>query len=155
MLRNCSNGICPNKNPQPISNFHKSKKTKHGCQSRCKDCRSREATESSVQNVLRAVTWAKNNPADCKKHQKNYRLKSQYGISLSEYDRLLSQQGMRCSICRTKHGESASTVLVVDHNHKTGSVRSLLCRQCNSLIGFSRENKEILKNTIKYLVTHG
>ena len=39
----------------------------------------------------------------------------------------------------------------VDHSHATGQVRGLLCKPCNNLIGFARDNIQTLKNAVEYL----
>lgn len=51
-----------------------------------------------------------------------------YGLSGDDYDALLALQGGRCAVCRVK---PKSKRLVVDHDHKTGAVRGLLCARCN------------------------
>jgi hypothetical protein len=44
--------------------------------------------------------------------------------------------------------------LAVDHNHKTNAVRELLCHACNVLIGYARENPQILRAACEYLERH-
>lgn len=51
-----------------------------------------------------------------------------YGLTAAQYDTLLRAQGGRCAICRAK---PKSKRLAVDHDHKTGAVRGLLCSRCN------------------------
>ncbi len=58
----------------------------------------------------------------------------QYGMTISDYDTRLRSQRGRCHLC----GDSPKTgggPLVVDHDHKTGRVRGLLCDKCNLLLG--------------------
>jgi hypothetical protein len=53
---------------------------------------------------------------------------AQLGVTDAEYDRLLAAQGGGCAIC----GNPPKTRrLHVDHDHKTGRVRGLLCHRCN------------------------
>ncbi len=59
---------------------------------------------------------------------------------------MYARQGGRCAICGT-----AAEKLVVDHNHKTGKVRELLCHLCNAMIGCAREDTAILVNAAAYL----
>jgi hypothetical protein len=62
---------------------------------------------------------------------------------------IFDAQDHKCKICKMKadlHNE-----LCVDHCHKTGKVRGLLCRQCNTGLGNFRDNTELLKSAIKYL----
>lgn len=82
-------------------------------------------------------------------HQLESRLASKYGITLTQYDMLLEAQEDRCAICRRK---PRSKRLAVDHNHKTGEVRGLLCMTCNHrLLGAAMENPTILRRAADYL----
>jgi hypothetical protein len=74
-----------------------------------------------------------------------------YNISLDDYIALNEQQNNRCAIC------SISFILLkkrpaVDHSHETGKIRGLLCNDCNSGIGFLKDNTEILKAAHEYLL---
>ena len=69
-----------------------------------------------------------------------------YGLSVQAYDRLLAQQNGVCAICREPGRE-----LCVDHCHKTGRVRALLCNGCNSAIGFLRESPLLARAAATYL----
>lgn len=79
-----------------------------------------------------------------------------YGINLINYKELLEQQNNKCAICgttgelRAKFNNSAIP-LVVDHNHKTGEVRGLLCHTCNTALGQFNDSKQLLTNAITYL----
>lgn len=59
-----------------------------------------------------------------------------YGLTKQDYLDLMIKQEGRCNICRK---EKAYT-LVVDHDHKTGRVRGLLCYPCNSFLGCIKDN---------------
>jgi hypothetical protein len=69
-----------------------------------------------------------------------------YGLSVIGYQNLLAQQNGVCAICREPGRE-----LCVDHDHKTGRVRSLLCNGCNSAIGFLRESPLLARAAATYL----
>jgi hypothetical protein len=56
-----------------------------------------------------------------------------YGITLEQYNLMLSDQGGTCAICGVPPGEKRA--LAVDHCHKTGRVRALLCASCNVRLG--------------------
>lgn len=67
-----------------------------------------------------------------------------------------AKQNRLCAICgnpetRIIRGKS---ILSVDHNHKTGKVRALLCNNCNQGIGKLKDNIDILKLAIEYLEKH-
>jgi len=87
----------------------------------------------------------KENP---EKH-KALNLEIKYGISLDEYNQMLLKQNEVCAICNMncKSGRS----LAVDHCHKTGKIRGLLCSNCNNGIGRFNDSIELLKESIKYL----
>jgi hypothetical protein len=85
---------------------------------------------------------------------KGRKLKSTYGISMEDFSALLDSQSHKCLICgRQISGKVNSKDLraFVDHDHKTGAVRGLLCVYCNSLIGYCREDKSLLLAAIDYL----
>jgi hypothetical protein len=80
----------------------------------------------------------------------DYQLKK-YGLGLIEYQAMFEAQAGRCAICK-----STPTVkrLSVDHDHKTGVVRGLLCTNCNLGLGNFKDNQEILKAASDYLSGH-
>lgn len=72
-----------------------------------------------------------------------------YGLSHAEYLAFLAKQNYACAICYEKQSERL--VLGVDHDHKTGKVRGLLCRLCNSAIGQFRDDIDRIMLAAKYL----
>lgn len=76
---------------------------------------------------------------------------NKYGISIEDRDSLLKKQGGVCAIC--KSSDAGGRDWHTDHCHKTGTVRGVLCCQCNHLLGNARDNEEILLSAIEYL--HG
>jgi len=83
------------------------------------------------------------------------KLKIKYGITLEDFDKVFEQQGGVCAICGKPetflHQTGVVCRLAVDHNHKTGKIRGLLCRVCNQGLGSFKDNSENLSNAIKYL----
>ncbi|HLJ81904.1 MAG TPA: endonuclease VII domain-containing protein [Ktedonobacterales bacterium] len=77
---------------------------------------------------------------------RNAELKYLNGLTLEQYHAMLAAQEGWCAICGT-----AEEKLVVDHNHATGRVRSLLCHLCNAMIGCARESSDILIRAAAYL----
>jgi hypothetical protein len=73
----------------------------------------------------------------------------EYGLSPIDFSRLLAQQNGVCAICREPEREERS--LSVDHDHKTGRVRALLCGGCNKAIGFLRESPLLARAAATYL----
>jgi hypothetical protein len=74
-------------------------------------------------------------------------------MTLAEYKEMYDAQGGVCLICKGKQsGRGAkNNTLSVDHNHKTGKVRGLLCTNCNTGIGNLRDSVDLLKKAIQYL----
>lgn len=76
------------------------------------------------------------------------RVMSTYGLATGEYDTLFQSQGGRCAICQGTRRQRLS----VDHCHKTGLVRGLLCRMCNGrLLTSARDRPEVLRAAADYL----
>lgn len=77
-------------------------------------------------------------------------LKRQYGITVAEYNEIFAEQEGRCKICK-RHESEFTKRFAVDHNHETGKIRGLLCHQCNTALGFLREDPIALKAMLDYL----
>jgi len=80
------------------------------------------------------------------KRARNYQLWYRYGLTQTDYLALRKKQGGKCAICGKKQWK-----LVVDHSHKTGKIRGLLCGRCNHLLGFAGDSVPTMKRAIRYL----
>lgn len=78
-------------------------------------------------------------------------LQRKYGIDLEDYTNLLAKQGGGCAICGATKGNKGTKRLCVDHDHKTGKVRGLLCGNCNFMLGYSKDKVSNLRRGIQYL----
>lgn len=88
-----------------------------------------------------------------KKHRDKWREKHlvlRRGITVEEFDVLIYKQHFRCAICDEKLSKDNRQVHV-DHNHKTGQVRGILCRRCNLAIGSFNDDIAILMRAVAYL----
>jgi hypothetical protein len=85
-----------------------------------------------------------------KTQKRNARLLYLFGISLEDYNRMFAEQKGLCLGCYT-HQSALSKSLAVDHDHKTGKVRGLLCFRCNAALGCVKDNTQILERLIGYL----
>ena len=92
--------------------FHKHSRAKDGLQNICKDC-----------NIA-------NGRIRDKDYWRKMNLKRSFGITVEQYDELFEKQNGCCAVCE-KHQDNFRTRLAVDHNHKTGEIRGLLCNNCN------------------------
>lgn len=76
---------------------------------------------------------------------RRYHLLTKYGIDAHEVEELVADQGGVCAICQTHPAEQ------VDHDHKTGFVRGVLCGGCNAGLGQLKECPDIIRSGIDYL----
>lgn len=96
-----------------------------GWRSQCKIC-------TNAKGRVRQKVWGK------KWHHRRRDgwLQRNYGITSSDYERMLKAQGGTCGLCKSPDPKRAGqNYFSVDHCHKTGKVRGLLCTNCNTLIG--------------------
>lgn len=100
--------------------------------------------------------WRKSHPERVKVHNETSRLYQanskfgKYGITEDDYNDMFVSQNGKCGICG-KHQTEIKAALHIDHNHKTGRVRGLLCSSCNFGIGHLQDDIKILRCAILYL----
>lgn len=83
---------------------------------------------------------------DPRKRDKMYdqrRRLRKYGITQDEYDQMLADQGGKCLGCGTS--EPGGRGWNIDHCHQSGTVRAILCHRCNTAIGLTGENSQVLR----------
>lgn len=88
------------------------------------------------------------------RHSTRKHILRQYGLTIEGYDRMLAAQENRCAICRSDysgHNGSPNYSWHVDHDHETGVVRGLLCRNCNVALGMFRDDPAVLLAAVRYL----
>jgi hypothetical protein len=76
-------------------------------------------------------------------------LRRKYGITIEQWNEILARQGGVCAIC--KGPPNGVGRYHVDHDHRTGQVRGLLCYKHNALLGFADDQIEVLQASIDYL----
>jgi hypothetical protein len=79
-----------------------------------------------------------------------YSLKRLYGITLEQYDELLTRQENKCAVC-LKDASEFNVRLAVDHDHHSGEVRGLLCRYCNHRLVGRHRDAGLLRRIADYL----
>lgn len=82
---------------------------------------------------------------------KNQHLVAEFKMTLQQFRDMEAQQGGVCKIC-LKPPTKSKKFLSVDHDHKTGKVRGLLCNRCNSGIGYFKDNTSLMLTAISYLL---
>lgn len=100
----------------------------------CKECEKEIILERKIRNYN-----------SCR----NSRYKRNYKIDLEQYNRKLKDQDYKCFICN-KHESKLKRKLCVDHHHETGTVRALLCSNCNSALGLLFEDPKIIEQLLIY-----
>lgn len=126
--------------------FYPHGSTARGRQYWCKAC----CRESRAERPLR--------PPD-RLSIRRWRLQAQYGISPAGYDALFEMQSGRCAVCAVEKEpwepdagvKGRHRFLVVDHDHRTGRVRGLLCFNCNAGIGQFHDDPQVMLAAIAYM----
>jgi hypothetical protein len=118
----------------------------------CKTC---HAKAGKADPVKRSKTVRASQVRDPRRYKGNV-LRYKYGIDMDAYDRLFAAQDGRCAGCGELGAHLASDFprehkLHVDHCHKTGTVRGLLCRACNMALGSLEDDPARLLGLAAYL----
>jgi hypothetical protein len=152
---------------KPLDEFYRAQGTKDGHRGECKACaaiyRRQQYLANPEASKARVRDWQKANPERLQAWRKAYRskperkradrqghLKRKFGLTVEEYDEMVRRQGGVCYLCGKP--PAAGQSLDVDHDHKTGAVRKLLCRNCNQGIGKFFEDPGLLLQTALYII---
>lgn len=124
-----------------LLDFSKDKYKSDGLYSSCRDCNnflnnSKERRERSKNPKYKLI-------------QRKYKLKK-FGITLEYYEQMIKEQNNCCAICKTSQ-EKLTKLLSIDHDHKTGKVRGLLCGKCNRALGYFNDNIKTIEKAIEYV----
>lgn len=90
--------------------------------------------------------WREKNKITVAAQDRNRHLQSKYGITSEEFDQMSAEQQGCCAICRKRPRR-----LCVDHSHKTGVIRGLLCTACNVALGHIEQMKPLAHRVKEYL----
>lgn len=96
--------------------------------------------------------WAKKNRHRFKEYNTRWKRMARfrrYGLTFEGYIQMLKGQRYRCAICRSK--PEGGRRLAIDHCHRTGRVRGLLCDLCNTALGKLGDTVEGVTRALKYL----
>ena len=104
----------------------------------CNECRKINNARWSSQNEDRRKLLAK----------KHNLLK--FGLTPERYLSMLADQNGLCALCKGKPSKRYGS-LAVDHNHRNGRIRGLLCNSCNVALGHFRDSESLLMSAIAYL----
>jgi hypothetical protein len=115
---------------KPLAEFPRNKNSKDGRHTYCKPCHNLRGKET-YQRLYGGT--------------RHYHLKRRYGIGADEFEELVRLQGGACAICGRPDPEH------VDHDHETGTVRGILCFNCNGGLGQFRDSIDALQAAAVYL----
>jgi hypothetical protein len=91
-----------------------------------------------------------------KYHKSNARLR-RFGLEPEDLTRMLEEQEYKCRICGSgpllRNGLQALSANL-DHCHQCGEVRSLLCKRCNTMVGFIESREDLFFKAFDYYVDH-
>lgn len=109
-----------------------------------------------VQTVEYQRAWRAANPQKSVGYSRKHFLRKKYDLSVEEYQELWDSQKGLCYICNRPERVKDRTgklrdYLSVDHDHKTGKIRALLCHHCNATLGHVQDNPILLLRMIDYL----
>lgn len=121
----------------------------------CRDCYRewRRAWTADNRDRVRATQkkWVAANHEKMKAKRIRRGLRNR-GVTEADFKRMLAAQAGVCGICGGDRTRTGATRLSVDHDHKTGVVRGLLCSSCNFGIGYFRDDPKLLATAILYLL---
>jgi hypothetical protein len=116
----------------------------------CKDCGKEKASEE-----FPALSDGKYLCRDCLALRNQNHQARRRGLSPEDYQILLAKQNGRCAICEAQAGHRScrgrECRLAIDHNHRTGANRGLLCNNCNRGLGRFKDSVAILEAAVRYL----
>ena len=81
----------------------------------------------------------------------DHRLRTDFGMTQEEWNTLFSTQGNKCAICGSTTPGRKDKHWCLDHDHKTGRPRGILCNGCNMGLGNFKDNRDNLAAAVEYL----
>jgi hypothetical protein len=147
---------------KPIDDFYRAAGMRDGRRNDCKVCNlaAKKARYVSADAVARVERWR--NPKRFSAYQAEYRKRPErkramrdlyyrrtHGLSADAVDEMLAAQGGVCAICKERPEVEAR--MHVDHDHRSGAIRGVLCSRCNHAIGLLREDPVLFARAADYL----
>ncbi|MEV0167302.1 endonuclease domain-containing protein [Nonomuraea fuscirosea] len=115
---------------KPVADFGGNRSTRSGLAAYCKPCHTIVTRENKIKKYG---------------SERNYLLQYRYGITEDDFERMLARQGGLCAVCQNVPGT------FVDHCHRSGAVRGILCFNCNNGLGHFGDNLVLLELAALYL----
>lgn len=160
----------------PLGTFPKNRRGTLGLNSVCNPCKKARAAEYKAANLeavraraaanarrryakdpesqrLATKRWREANPEKRKQAFRSWYMQKQYGLDEVGYQAMLLAQGSACAICRSAEPRGKGT-FHVDHDHRTGRVRKLLCHRCNTVLGTLDDDPALIEAMLAYVKEH-
>lgn len=146
--------ILSSKSPQDKPNGRWPKNRIPAYKQPCYTCgeRPREKHQAYCSLCLKSRRKIYNRRYDTPERVRERNMRRLHNISLEEYEIMFFRQGGICAICGNP--QNGKKPLAIDHNHKTGDIRELLCFSCNTLTGYIEKDYERVKKVMQYLKKH-
>jgi recombination endonuclease VII len=163
-LRNCTQCTKNGDGPKPVSEFCKGSGAdglQNMCRTHTREYNRAWAKANPEKNRAKGARFRKQNPKAYRVLSVRAGLKRNYGMTELQFAEMFERQSGTCAICPTKlisqlvdrvrNGHAPNEVARVDHCHKTGRVRGLLCFSCNAGLGKFRDDEKNLLAAVRYL----
>lgn len=130
---------------KPLDDFYNRRASEDGKAYRCKLC-----------DNLAVAKYREIHKDKYRELQRSRLRKCKYGLTDDSFRELVDLQNNKCAICKTELQQNATNkhspeTLCVDHDHKTGKVRGLLCTLCNKALGLFKDDPSLVENALGYL----
>lgn len=142
---------------KPASAFTRNPVYVSGLQSYCRECtrtyekERRNRPDVKIRESEQLRLWRAANRRRLSEQRRRSNLKHFYGISVADYDQFITSQSGGCAICGIQSTDRMGRRLAVDHDKETGTIRGLLCSNCNLGIGHFQHDTSRLSMAINYL----
>jgi hypothetical protein len=107
-----------------------------------------ESPKSREKRIARQRVWYRSHKKEAGEVARRWRLRTVYGLSPQDFADMVRQQDRKCFVCHKKPRKP----LFIDHCHKTGRVRALLCVRCNSMLGFAGDDPIVMLSGASYSI---
>lgn len=138
----------------PLSEYSKSSSTQHGYQSFCKACmyRRHKLWCARPGNKEKMAARLRKERAKDPERFRDYDLRSRMKLKPGTYQEMYARQNGKCAICeRPNGGQRGKYRFHVDHCHDSGTIRGLLCHNCNVGIGNLKHSEKLMLKAVEYL----
>lgn len=150
-------GLCENKYRQRIRDEKRAERLAARADRTCAWCEQPIPVERTANAIFcspkckqHAGNFRRQHEGSNTEYARRYRYLRKFGITVGDYERMLSEQGGGCAICESREPGGRGT-FHVDHCHESNVVRGLLCTRCNVGLGMFKDDPERLESAMKYL----